>query len=106
MNRKTVKGLFYAGFGGIYRLRGCTGRRIWSFSRQRLPIPSRSAILLTTVSEHVIACLNACPGTIAAEAARRRAVKAHRAITLRDNDPTIFNLESRGGIISPRHSAH
>jgi hypothetical protein len=71
-----------------------------SFDGDLLPI-SRPAILFTTIAQPVITCLNAGSRPVAGEAACRGAVKTHSAITLRDNDPTLFNLESTSGVIRP-----
>jgi hypothetical protein len=55
-----------------------------------------AAILIATVSEFVIAGLDACPGAVASRTAGCRAVGAHAAIALRDNNSSAFNFEPTG----------
>src|SRR6266567_2339616 len=78
-----------------------TGRLTNSY----LQLPSRAAILFATLSQPVIACLNACPRAIAGEAARRGTVGTHRAITLRKNNSTVVDFKSTCVVVGQRHCA-
>ena len=64
--------------------------------KHRISSNPLAAILIATVSEFVIAGLDACPGTVASRTAGCRAVGAHAAIALRDNNSSAFNFEPTG----------
>jgi hypothetical protein len=65
-----------------------------------------AAILIATISEFVIAGLDACPGTVTSRTAGCRAVGAHAAIALRDNNSSAFNFEPTGVAIRKRYATH
>jgi hypothetical protein len=67
---------------------------------------SQSAIQFDTISQSVIACLNAATRAVAGKPARRRVIGADPTIALRKNDSAIIDFKSTGVVIGQRRSAH
>jgi hypothetical protein len=67
---------------------------------------SQSAIQFETISQSVIACLNAGARAVTGKTARRRVIGTDPAITLRKNDSAIIDFKSTGVVIGQRRSAH
>jgi hypothetical protein len=67
---------------------------------------SQSAIQFDTISQSVIACLNAATRAVAGKTAGRRVIGTDPAITLHKNDATIIDFKSTGVVIGQRRSAH
>jgi hypothetical protein len=67
---------------------------------------STAAVCSSTVSVLIFTCLDARPRAVASQTTGCRAVGAHVAITLRDNDLPILDSQTTGVCICQRRAGH